>query len=57
MNDRGFAAAHDRYLDPPDFDDTEEDEDSAYDKARERRQAEEDQAADAAFWRNYDEND
>ncbi|MBK7804321.1 MAG: hypothetical protein IPJ55_17000 [Chloracidobacterium sp.] len=56
MNDREFAAAHDRYLDPPDFDDTEEeDEDSAYDKARERRQAEEDQAADNAFWRDQDE--
>lgn len=42
MNDRDFAAAHDRYLDSPDLDeDTEQDEDSAYDIDRQRRLDEE----------------
>ena len=51
MNNREFAAAHDRYLDPPDFDDDrEEDEDSAYDLARQRRLEEEDYAVRKAEW-------
>lgn len=53
MNNREFAAAHDRYLDPPDFDDDrEEAEDSAYDLARQRRIEEEDYAARKAEWEN-----
>jgi hypothetical protein len=44
MNDREFAAAHDRYLEPPEkmYDDSDEDEDAAQDQARQRRLDEED---------------
>lgn len=44
MNDRQFAAAHDRYLEPPEelYDDSEEDEDAAQDQARQRKLDEED---------------
>ena len=40
MNDRQFAAAHDRYLDPPDDEEERpdcEDEDRAYEQMKQRR--------------------
>ena len=57
MNDRDFAAAHDRYLEPPDITDgwPEADEDTAYDIARQCRMDEEDFAARQKEWN--DEND
>lgn len=57
MNDRDFAAAHDRYLEPPDITDgwPEADEDSVYDIASQRRLDEEDFAVRQKEWN--DEND
>ncbi|MBP8789590.1 MAG: hypothetical protein KBH41_19420 [Azonexus sp.] len=49
MNDRQFAAAHDRYLDPPDYEEERpdcEDEDRAYEEMKQRRIDEEDWLAE-----------
>ncbi len=49
MNDRQFAAAHDRYLDPPNDEEERpnfEDEDRAYEQMKQRRIDEEDWLAE-----------
>ena len=49
MNDRQFAAAHDRYLDPQDDEEERpdcEDEDRAYEQMKQRRIDEEDWLAE-----------
>lgn len=49
MNDRQFAAAHDRYLDPPDHEEERpdcEDEDRVYEQMKQRRIDEEDWLAE-----------
>ena len=49
MNDRQFAAAHDRYLDPTDDEEERpdcEDEDRAYEQMKQRRIDEEDWLAE-----------
>ena len=49
MNDRQFAAAHDRHLDPPDDEEERpdcEDEDRAYEQMKQRRIDEEDWLAE-----------
>ena len=51
MNNRQFNSAHDRLLEPPDFDDDDErsdceDEDRAYEEMKQRRTDEEDWLAE-----------
>ena len=63
MSDRRFAAAHDRYLEPPEYDDDGttdderpdcEDEDRAYEEMKQRRIDEEDWQAERLRQRQED---